>query len=312
MVSCIQMTTQELRKARKPPKKGVWQWVKSHKLPTISIGTALALVGAYTGYVNTGADSLRTDIYQPLYREIGGMEVAIHSNSMGTNYSSDVFETLTRNGSLGRIPKSLRAKIIGLYRAEGKARGLVIPIAHRISILMPREVTKVRTEADDKMWKEKAIVQLNAEAASGLSQGSFPMASFTFNHSGISPSLDLRDKAHVKIASPGTVTWLVGDWMEFPKSASQVADIWRNTFYLGFDEKIERWDYRITHEDLTKNHITLEEFLKPTYKALASDTEFQQLLRSNQIASNLFDEVKSSLAGRVDQPKHLMDLFDLF
>jgi hypothetical protein len=305
------MTAQELRKTRKSPKKGVWKWVKSHKLPTISIGTVLALVGAWTGYVNTGADSLRTDIYQPLYREIGGMYVAIHSNSMETNYSSDVYETLIRNGSLGRIPKSLRAKIIGLYRAEGEARGFVIPIAHKISILMPQEITKVRTEGDDKLWKEKTISQLNAEAASGLSQGSFPMASFTFNHSGISPSLDLRDKAHPKIASPGTVTWLVGDWMEFPKSASQVADIWRSTFYLGFDEKIERWDYRITHEDLARSHTTLEEFLEPTYKSLASDTEFQQLLRSNQTARDLFEEVKSSLADRVEQPKHLVDLIDI-
>jgi hypothetical protein len=138
------------------------------------------------------------------------------------------------------------------------------------------------------------------------------MASFAFNHTGISPSLDVRDKAHIKIASPGTVTWLVADWMEFPKSASRVADIWRETYYLGFDEKKESWNYRITHEDLTRSHITLEEFLKPTHQALASDSEFQQLLRSNQTAQDLFEKVKSSLADRVEQPKHLMDLVDFF
>src|SRR5690348_14421053 len=118
---------------KKSPKKGILQWVKSNILPAISIGTALALVGAWTGYINTGADSLRTDIYQPLYSEIGGMDLAIHSNSMGTNYSSSVYETLTRNGSLGRIPKSLRRKIIQLYGAEGEARSHIILIAHKIS-----------------------------------------------------------------------------------------------------------------------------------------------------------------------------------
>ncbi len=138
------------------------------------------------------------------------------------------------------------------------------------------------------------------------------MASFSFNHSGISPSLDVRDMAHIKIASPGTVTWLVGDWMEFPNSASQIADIWRDTYYLGFDEKNESWNYRITHEDLTRSHITLEGFLKPTYQVLAGDPEFQQLLRGNQIARDLFQEVRSSLANRIEQPKHLTDLIDVF
>jgi len=306
------MTPREPQKARKSQKKGIWHWVRSHKLPTAGILTAIGLSFSYASYLNTGADSLRTDIYQPLYREIGSLDVAIHSNNMGTNYSSDVYETLTRNGSLGRIPKSLRAEIIQLYRVEGEARAHIIPVAHKISVLMPPEIARIRTDTDDKMWIEKTVAQLNREAATGLSQGSFPMASFTFNHTGISPSLDLRDKEHVKIASPGTVTWLVEDWMEFPVSASQISDVWRSTYFLGFDEKKETWNYRITSEDLTRNHMTLEEFLKPTYQVLASDPEFRQLLTSNKTARDLIQKVKVSLADRVNQPKHLMDLADFF
>src|SRR2546422_11560010 len=66
--------------------------------------------------------------------------------------------------------------------------------SHKISVLMPQEIAKIRTESDDRTWKEKTIAQLNAEAEATLGQGSFPMASFTFNHTGISPSLDVRDK----------------------------------------------------------------------------------------------------------------------
>lgn len=100
--------------------------------------------------------------------------------------------------------------------------------------------------------------------------------------------------------------------MDFPKSATQVAGVWRNTTYLGFDERNESWNYRITQEDLTRSHLTLEEFLKPTYQMLANDPEFQQLLSSNQAALGLCEEVKSSLADRVNQPKHLRDLIDIF
>jgi hypothetical protein len=298
-------------KRKEPPKAKIWQWVKSHKLPT-GIVTLIGLLFTYAGYINNGADALRNDVYQPLYREIGVMDVAIHSNTMGTIYSSDVYQSLTRNGSLGRIPKSLRTKIMRLYDAEGDARSHIIPIAHKISVFMPQQIARIRTESDDKTWQEKTVAQLNVEAAGGLSQGSFPLASFTFNHSGISPSLDVRDIAHIKIASPGTVTWLVGDWMEFPKSASQIGDVRRTTYYLGFDEKTESWNYRITHEDLIKSRMTLEEFLKPTYQVLASDPEFQQLLSGDKTARGLIEVVKSSLADRIQQPKHLMDLVDFF
>ena len=297
-------------KRKELPKAKILQWVKSHKLPTTGIVSVLGLVLAYAGYINNGADSLRNDIYQPLYREIGGMDVAIHSNTMETIYLSDVYQSLTRNGSLGRIPKLLRTEIIRLYEVEGNARGQIIPVAHKISVLMPQQIAKIRTESDDKIWQEKTVAQLNAEAASGLSQGSFPMTSFTFDHSGTSPSLDVRDIAHIKIASPGTVTWLVGDWMEFPKSASQIGGVWRPTYYLGFGERTESWNYRITHEDLIKSRMTLEEFLKPTYQVLAGDPEFQQLLSGDKIARGLIEVVKSSLANRIQQPKHLMDLID--
>jgi hypothetical protein len=143
-------------KRKKPLKAKIWQWVESHKLPTAGIVSLLGvLFASCLGYVNNGADSLRTDIYQPLYREIGGMDVAIHSNTMETIYSSDVYQSLTRNGSLGRIPKSLRTEIIRLYEAEGEARSHITPIAHKISVLMPQEIARIRTESDDKAWKEK-------------------------------------------------------------------------------------------------------------------------------------------------------------
>ena len=263
-------------------------------------------------YVHTGEDSLRTDVYQPLYTEIRGMDLAVHANNRETIYSSDVYQKLTLNGNLGRIPKSLRKEIIQLYAVEGEARSYVTPLSHKISILMPPEIARIRNESDDETWKEKAVAELNSEATNDLNRGSFSIASFTINHSGISPSIDVRNPAHLKFASPGTVTWLLPDWMDFPKSATDVAGSWRSTYYLGFDEKVESWNYRITQEDLTKNHTTLEEFLRPTYQVLAKDPDFQNLVRDSQSARELVDGLKLSLADRVEQPKHLADLIDFF
>jgi hypothetical protein len=283
-----------------PAKKSFWR--------NLSIGTVLGIIGLYLTYVNTGADFLRTDIYQPLYREIIGMDSAIRANNMATGYSSDVYQSITKNGNLGRIPKPLRSEIIQLYEAEAEARGHVIPVAHKISVLIPDQIAKIRTENDDKIWKDKTVAQLNAEMASDLTQGSFPMASFSFNHTGIGPSIDVRDPVHLKIASPAAITWLVSDWMEFPKNVSHIADIWREAVYLDFDERSTNWYYCVTHDDLTRNHTTLEEFLTPTYQILAKDSDFQKLLLNNQTAIGLLERVELSLADRVKQPKQLTDL----
>ena len=238
------------------------------------------------------------------------MDIAIRSNNMATNYSSDVYQSLTKNGNLGRIPKPLRPEIIRLYDAEGDAKGHVMPVAHKISVLIPMEIAKIRTESDDKIWKEITIAKLNATMASELGQGSFPMASFSFSHTGVSPSVDVRDPARLKIASPAAITWLVEDWMEFPKNLSHIEEIWQTTAYLDFDERNESWYYCITHDDLMRSHKTLEQFLTPTYQILAKDSDFQKLLLRNQTARELLEEVESSLADRVRQPKQLADLIE--
>jgi hypothetical protein len=85
-------------------KRSSWQWIRSHKFST---GTVLALIALYVGYLNTGADSLRADIYQPLYREINAMELPLEANNTQQQFSSHAFELLRQNGNLGRIPKSL-------------------------------------------------------------------------------------------------------------------------------------------------------------------------------------------------------------
>jgi hypothetical protein len=207
-----------------------------------------------------------------LYGEVVGMENAIQGNNLKTNYSSQVYERLSGNGQLGRIPAPLRAKIIRLYEQEGEIHGYVLPLSHRISILVPQEVTKLRSAEGDRAWTQQAVAQLNAVYADELCKGSFPMAQFKFNHTG-SPAMNTRS---FKIASPGSITWLLPDWMEFPKSASAVSAIWPRTYYLAFDESKETWEYRITQDDLDRKHVTLADFLYPVYRTLANDPDFQK------------------------------------
>jgi hypothetical protein len=299
------MVRDRARKSKNSRAGKLIRWVFSHKIP---IGTVLALLGAYAGYVNTGADSLRSDIYQPLYREIDAMELCLQANNLEQGYSSNTLDALTSNGNLLRIPKSLRTQITTLYQEAGQAHSHILPIAHKISVMMPQEVRRIRTETDHKTWIDNTLSQLNA--ASDLNTGSFPLMSFTFNHAARSPALDNRDPKHPRIGNPGIVSWQVNDWMKFPQSASDLVKSWPSTWSLGFDERDESWYYLITRDDLSRNNMSLEQFLKPVYEKLSGDPDFQEMLKSDRTALDMLNQVKQQIAERVEQPKHLIDLFD--
>lgn len=288
-------------------KEGFWQSPLIGRISTISLGTLIALFVAYQGYINAGADSLRNDIYQPLYREVDSMRQSLNAANVAPYFSSQAFDSLKQSGNLGRIPQPLQEKIVDLYLAAGKVRGHILPVAHEISVLMPPAIEKIRTEADHKTWIDKTLIHLNANSDSN--SGSFPLTSFTFQHAGVSPMVDVRDLSHLKIAAPGIITWQVNDWIKFPLSATDVAALWPDTCSLDFDQNDEQWYYIITKDDLTRNKLNLQGFLKPIFDQLVADPEFKRLVEDDKFAFDQLDQVEPLIARRVAQPKQLTDLW---
>ena len=95
---------------------------------------------------------------------------------------------------------------------------------------------------------------------------------------------------------------------DIPKSVSDIEKVWKQDSYLEFHPKLERWFYRITGEDLARNHLSLKEFLQPLYVKLSDDSDFQQLASHEKEALELTKDLKQKLAERVDTPKKLRDL----
>jgi hypothetical protein len=279
-------------------------WRKAKKL-LLAVPFAAAY-GVYAGYINTGADNLRVDIYQPLYKEIATLDQSLQANNFEQNYSSDALESLKRNGNLLRIPKSLQAKILLAYDKTGQVRGHVFPVLQRIAIIVPAQVNLIRNQGNDLAWADRAVKQLNTQNDPNL----LGMISSTFRHAGHSPALDVRDPKHIRISSPGSITWQINDWLLFPKSAADVTEIWTEPTYLTFDEQDRYWQYRITRDDLALNRLTLEEFLKPLYQQLSNDPDFQHLMHDEKDALAAVNDVKLLLGSRVEQPKQWRDIFD--
>jgi hypothetical protein len=292
------------RHKKQPIHKPLWIWLKSHKLKIASIGT---LTGLYTGYVNYEAASLRSDIYQPLYREVNVMAGVIPANSLEMKYSTESYDKITKDGDILRIPKSLRTKIVNLYKLSSEEHSHIPMMLRLIAYLMPQEITKLRTEADDNTWAEKTVAKLNSELKTPAEVYGF---AFSMHHAGIGPAINTADLSHMSISFPGSITWQINDWLKFPQSASDVTGFWTNDSSLRFDDHDEHWYYRITLEDLANHRIGFEQFLRPVYQRLSSESEFQALRRQNNEVTALLEEVQAELTDRVVHPKHLMDLVE--
>jgi hypothetical protein len=274
-----------------------------------AIGSICALMGLYLTYIYTGADGLRTEVYEPLYQEVSTVQQSLPWNSLDKEIPSNVFDNLNRSGKALRIPKSLRLKLQQVYSKSLAARAHVSPLTRKIEILVPDYIRGIRTERDDKVWSAKTVEQLNRQMdLRGLGGVYFQLQ---FSHSGHSIAIDRRDPAHPRVAQPASLTWEINDWISFPHSAVELERGWPDQpAYLEFDPRNETWMYRITREDLTRKHLGLQQFLQPIYVKLAADPDFQLLVSiENEVLKPLKD-VNQMLAERVDQPKRLRDLVD--
>src|SRR5258707_9492857 len=110
-----QRERREKRKRFKAPFKSFWGKVLGLPL--------LRLLGAYFTYAYTGADGLRTEIYEPLYEEIGTMERCLQSNVLEQESTSQTYSALQKTGKLERVPKSLRDELQEVYAKGGESWG---------------------------------------------------------------------------------------------------------------------------------------------------------------------------------------------
>jgi hypothetical protein len=266
----------------------------------------LGLLGAYFTYAYTGADGLRTEIYEPLYEEIGTMERCLESNVLEQTFTSQTYNALQKTGKLERIPKSLRDELQEVYAKDGESSSHLLPVLHRVEMMIPERVRQIRSADDDAAWTQKTVERLNRELDLRGMGGIY--ARFQFQHTGHSFVIDQRDHTHPRVDEPAGITWDANDWLKYPNSADDMEKMWKQDTYLEFHPKFNVWFYRITGEDLTRNHLSLKDFLQPTYLKLSGDQDFQQLASHEKDALELTKDLKQKLAQRVGTPKKLRDL----
>jgi hypothetical protein len=61
---------------------------------------------------------------------------------------------------------------------------------------------------------------------------------------------------------PGGLIWQVSDWLDYPENITRLDKEWGNDEFLFLsDGGFERWNNRVTRDDLRRAHLTLEQFM---------------------------------------------------
>jgi hypothetical protein len=134
-----------------------------------------------------GADSLRTEIYEPLYAEMVKIDASFGDDLLQV-VPSTTYISLKANGQFERLTLSLKTQLNAFYTESVEIKSLGFPVLVKIERTMHTYVEKIRSEMDDKNWKEKTVAALNDNTNFQALGSSY--ARFTMKHSG--HSLEFR------------------------------------------------------------------------------------------------------------------------
>jgi hypothetical protein len=238
-----------------------------------------------------------------LYTDLAKMEAAADGASL---YGTNLVGAMQADGSMQRIPASVRRRITALYAKFSEFQAAIFTVKRAIQQQTSFCISQMRTEESDRKWAAAISEKMRSIPETGISS----VYQFNMKHAGRSAALDVRDPEHPKVAFPGGPTFTLLDWLNYPASVPEVEAAWVDDGFLYFDEQTDRWYYRITEEDLRRRTVSLRQFLDPMHHALQGTPEFRDMAQKRSNLVNDIRTIKNIVADRLRDPVRIRDVID--
>jgi len=276
---------------------------KTGSRPAFKIGIpVVAIIALVLTYKYQGSEDLRNNLYRPLYSEISQIRNAIQQNHIYVSFQTSVKSDLEDKGEINRLPMRLRNQVRQAYADAASLIGnMPVEEVERVTSI---QVERIRTKEQDDQWLKKTVNEMNAELMS--KPGESAIRSFEFKHAGTSPGIEAHSD-NPKYITPAALIWGFQDWVDYPASVKNIEQLWGDQQFLIFDETRENWYFRITREDLRRNHLSLLEFITPIHDALSKVSDVRSVKARRDSVASEFDNLRNEIAERVDDPKRLSD-----
>jgi hypothetical protein len=287
-------------------------WKKAWgKFAWIPLGTIVAIVALAYTYKTTGADELRTHVYQPLYADLVKVENLLKAPSVERLPSGKALNELGETGAIELVPGILKGRLDKVFKEATNIHMAAIAVHEIVIREMSSRIMEIRTEEADRAWLQKTsgVLREMQMSKKGISDSVTLAEGVT--HDSISQTIDIRDPNKPVISGPGGPIFVIRDWLGYPESIKTIENLWKKEDYLCFNVRQDSWFYRLTREDLNRSDTTLEQFLKPVYEVLKQNPDFKMLHTDLPSLLSEMSDMKVALTDRVRDPKQLRDLLAL-
>lgn len=232
---------------------------------------------------------LINEIYSPLYEEVNMMtnNISEFKNCYPTGYDRPdysaplphdkipgyVRKSLILTGKYERVAKNLREKLDEYYNECEKYNLLLNDTTAKAKEIFREEVKKIRTEPNDRIWEQNDLKKICKQLTDHVSKTRkalvFPLEIYLKNKLPTIPQL-------------------------------------KEDQYFFFESNYIGWDAKITKEDLERNSLSLEEFLKRILQRINKENVVIKL-REKQGNLRNPQELLDELRDRIKNPNPLFD-----
>lgn len=89
--------------------------------------------------------------------------------------------------------------------------------------------------------------------------------------------------------------WRIQDWIEFPQNVAAMEKEWGEDEFLYLNDLHDRWEFRITRDDLRRARLTLEQFLANLNRGIENFGRIQAYRQHCRVAIPLVATLKKQL-----------------
>jgi len=220
-------------------------------------------VGATAGRSWMQANKMRTTIYRPLFQEVAAIEEVVQASSISRAVPSTVYLSLKKDPLWEQVPAELRKDVQDTYDRVWDCQSEMVVVRAQVAGMATLAAKLVRKEADDQAWIQK----VNQSPPSPGRKGQWLRRD---------PVIDRSDPAHPRITVPGGPVWQLRDWLDYPDNIAVLDKEWGEDEFLFFSEgPSDRWDARITRDDLQRAKLTVGQFMANLNRSIENMARLQ-------------------------------------
>jgi hypothetical protein len=197
-----------------------------------------------------------------LFQEVAAVDEVVQASSLSRAVPSTTYMTLKKDPLWERLPLEFRKDIQETYEKVWDCQSEMVVARAQTARMTPLAVQLVRKEADDQAFVRQAAQSPPPTPKTGT---------FQRREAQVDRSVPAAPRV-----TPGGIVWQIKDWLAYPGNIAALDQEWSESEFLFLtDSGLDRWDLRVTRDDLRRAKLSLDQFMANLNQNIESQGRIQ-------------------------------------